>query len=45
VAKLVRFGQLPVSLQAGIGYWLESPPGGPEGMRYRLQVSLVLPKR
>ena len=45
VAKLVRFGELPVSLQAGIGYWLESPPGGPEGMRYRLQVSLVLPKR
>ena len=44
VAKLVRFGKLPVSLQAGVGYWLESPPGGAEGIRYRLQVSLVLPK-
>jgi len=45
VAKLVRFGRLPVSLQAGAGYWLESPPTGPEGFRYRLQVSLVLPKK
>jgi len=44
VAKLIRFGRLPVSLQAGVGYWLESPPGGAEGIRYRLQVSLVLPK-
>ena len=44
VAKLVRFGKLPVSLQAGVGYWLKSPPAGPEGIRYRLQVSLVLPK-
>jgi hypothetical protein len=44
VSKLVRFGKLPVSLQAGVGYWLESPPTGPEGIRYRLQVSLVLPK-
>lgn len=45
VAKLVLFGRLPVSLQAGIGYWLESPPAGPEGVRYRLQATLVLPKR
>jgi len=45
VAKLVRIGRLPVSLQAGIGYWLESPPTGPEGFRYRLQLSLVLPKK
>jgi hypothetical protein len=45
VAKLVVFGKLPVSLQAGIGYWLESPPSGPEGMRYRLQATLVLPKK
>ena len=45
VAKLVRFGKLPVSLQAGIGYWLESPPSGPEGVRYRLQATLVLPKK
>ena len=45
VAKLVAFGKIPVSLVAGIGYWLEAPPSGPEGMRYRLQATLVLPKK
>jgi hypothetical protein len=44
VSKLVRWGQLPVSLQAGVGYWAESPDEGPEGFRFRLQVSFVLPK-
>ena len=44
VAKLVRWGKLPVSLQAGVGYWLESPDTGPEGFRFRLQANFVLPK-
>ena len=43
-SKLVKFGKLPVSLQAGVGYWLESPDSGPEGIRYRLQANIVLPK-
>lgn len=43
-SKLVFFGKLPVSLSAGIGYWLESPNTGPEGVRYRLQANVVLPK-
>lgn len=43
-AKLVKFGRLPVSLSAGVGYWLESPETGPEGIRYRLQANFVLPK-
>jgi hypothetical protein len=43
VSKLVRFGKLPVSLQAGLGYWLESPVTGPEGWRFRLQANVVLP--
>lgn len=43
-AKLVRWGKLPVSLQAGVGYWLESPDTGPEGFRFRLQANFVLPK-
>ena len=30
-SKLVRFGRLPVSLQGGVGYWLETPETGPEG--------------
>lgn len=44
VSKLVRWGKLPVSLQAGAGYWAESPEGGPEGFRFRLQANFVLPK-
>jgi hypothetical protein len=44
VSKLVMFGKLPVSLQAGVGYWLESPDNGPEGFRFRLQATFVLPR-
>ena len=44
VSKLVRWGKLPVSLQAGVGYWAESPESGPEGFRFRLQANFVLPK-
>jgi len=44
VAKLVRWGKLPVSLQAGVGYWFESPDSGPEGFRLRFQANFVLPK-
>ena len=44
VAKLVRWGKLPVSLQAGVGYWLESPDVAAEGWRFRLQANFVLPK-
>lgn len=44
VSKLIRIGKLPVSLQAGIGYWLDSPASGAEGIRYRLQANIVLPK-
>ena len=43
LAKLVYFGKLPVSLQAGVGYWLESPATGPEGWRFRFQANFVLP--
>jgi len=44
ISKLVRWGKLPVSLQAGVGYWAESPEAGPEGFRFRLQASFVLPR-
>jgi hypothetical protein len=43
VSKLVKWGKLPVSLIAGFGYWLESPESGPEGFRFRLQATFVLP--
>ncbi len=42
VGRLVKFGKLPVSLAAGVGYWLESPDNGPEGVRFRLQANIVL---
>ena len=44
VSKLVRIGRLPVSLQAGVGYWAESPDAGPKGVRFRLQANFVLPR-
>jgi len=44
VSKLVKWGKLPVSLQAGVGYWAASPETGPEGVRFRLQANFVLPK-
>ena len=44
VSKLVKIGPLPVSLQAGAGYWVDSPDAGPEGFRFRLQANFVLPK-
>jgi len=44
VAKMMRWGKLPVNLQGGIGYWLKSPDSGPEGFRFRFQINFVLPK-
>lgn len=44
VARLVKFGQLPVSLQAGAGYWFESPAGAADGWRFRFQANFVLPR-
>jgi len=44
LAKIVHMGKLPVSLQAGVGYWADSPDTGPEGFRFRLQANFVLPK-
>jgi len=43
-AKLVMFGRLPVSIQAGVGRWLTSPDSGPDGWRFRVQANFVLPK-
>ncbi len=44
LSKLVRLGKLPVSLQAGVGYWAESTDAGPKGVRFRVQANIVLPK-
>ncbi|WP_193140842.1 transporter [Meridianimarinicoccus sp. MJW13] len=44
VSKLAIIDGKPVNFQAGVGNWLESPEGGPEDWRFRLQVQFVLPK-
>ena len=44
VSKLVTLGRLPVSLQAGAGYWLDAPDTAAEGWRFRFQANFVLPK-
>jgi hypothetical protein len=44
VSKMAWLGKLPVNLQVGVGYWVESPDTGPEGFRFRLQANFVLPK-
>jgi len=44
VSKLTRIGRLPVSLQAGAGYWVTTPDNGPEGFRVRLQMTFLLPR-
>ncbi|MEY8099670.1 transporter [Falsihalocynthiibacter sp. S25ZX9] len=44
VSKLAIIGGKPVNFQGGVGYWIESPTGGPEGWRFRLQAQLAIPK-
>jgi hypothetical protein len=44
VSKLTRIGAVPVSLQAGLGYWLEGPDAGPEGLRARFAITVLLPR-
>ena len=45
VAKLVKFGKLPVSLFGGVRYWAASPDGsGPEGWGARAGITFLLPK-
>jgi hypothetical protein len=44
VSKLMRFGKLPVSLGAGIRYWLDSPPGGLEGFGFVASMNIILPR-
>ncbi|MEM0950119.1 MAG: transporter [Pseudomonadota bacterium] len=44
VSRLVQWGNRPVNLQAGFGYWLDTPAAGPEGFRIRLQAQFVIPR-
>jgi len=42
-SKLLKFGDQPLSLQAGVRYWAESPTGGPEGFGGRLTATFLFP--
>ncbi|WP_174047872.1 transporter [Agrobacterium tumefaciens] len=43
VAKLVKFGEQPVSLSAGARYWAAAPENGPHGWGARVGLSLLFP--
>ncbi|BCH20574.1 hypothetical protein MesoLjLc_03510 [Mesorhizobium sp. L-8-10] len=45
ISKLVKFGHQPVSLQAGVRYWAETPEGGPDGFGARAAVTFLFPKK
>lgn len=44
VSKLTFVGGVPVNLQGGVGYWLDAPDGAADGVRFRLQAQVVLPR-
>ena len=44
VTQLMKFGQQPVSLQAGVRYWADSTAGGPEDVAFRLSLTLLYPR-
>lgn len=44
VSKVVTLGGQPVSLGAGVRYWAESAPGGPEGWGARFVVTFLFPR-
>jgi len=43
ISKLTKFGDQPVSLQAGVKYWAESPDSGAHGWGARLALTFILP--
>jgi hypothetical protein len=44
VTKMTRVGGQMVSIGGGLRYWVDSPPGGPEGVGYRAVVTLLFPR-
>lgn len=44
ISKLVKFGEQPVSFQAGARYWATAPENGPEGWGFRVAVTFLFPK-
>jgi hypothetical protein len=44
VSQMFKIGKQIMSLSAGVRYWADSPPNGPEGIGYRLQLTFLFPK-
>jgi hypothetical protein len=44
VSKIVKFGEMPVSLSVGARYYLSSVPGGPSGWGARASITFLFPK-
>jgi len=44
IAKLVKFGNAPVQLTGGVGYYAKSPDSGPEGWKGRFVITFLFPK-
>lgn len=44
VSRLVSIADQPISFQAGLRYWAESPSGGPEDLAFRLGMTFLFPR-
>ena len=44
VTQVLKAGHQPLSLQAGVRYWLDSPDIGPDGWGFRFAVTLLFPR-
>ncbi|RJT28644.1 transporter [Mesorhizobium waimense] len=44
VAKLIKIGDQPVSIVAGVRYWADSPDSGPHGFGARLGMTFLFPR-
>ena len=44
ISKIVKFGEMPVSLTAGARYYLSSVPGGPSGWGARASITFLFPR-
>ena len=44
VSQMFKVGPQIMSLQVGVRHWADSPPNGPEGTGYRLQLTFLFPK-
>ena len=45
VNQLLKLGDQIVQIGGGVRYWVTSPDAGPEGWGFRLQFTLLYPKR